>query len=224
VDIGRCFTYVFEDRDWLKKVLIGAVLMLTGIGMIPVIGYGIEVARRVVKGNPQLLPEWDEWGTRIVEGFLTMAIGFIWALPLILVSSCIWIILVPVAGVDESGTALGWVGIIASVCVGLVSLIYGLLLFLVLPAAIMRYATTGQFSAAFRIGEVIGLVRSNLSLYLMVMVVSILANIVGSLGGVVVGCGAYFTLFYAVLITYHAYGQAHRLAAGNVENEVQLSY
>ena len=80
MDIGKAFTFVFEDEDWIVKVLIGAVLALTGIGFIPIIGYGMEVARRVVRGDPQPLPAWDDWGTKIVEGLLSSVITFVWSL------------------------------------------------------------------------------------------------------------------------------------------------
>ena len=84
MDLGRAVGFVFEDEDWLKKVLIGGVLMLIPIfGQLLTIGYGLEIARRVVKGHPQPLPEWDEWGTKIIEGFMNGVIGFVWALPII---------------------------------------------------------------------------------------------------------------------------------------------
>jgi hypothetical protein len=217
MDIGRAFSYVFEDEDWVVKVLIGAVLVLTGIGFIPVIGYGLEVARRVVRGDPQPLPAWDDWGTKIVEGLVSMVISFVWSLPGIILSSCIAIILVPVSNRGGQVSALA---VVASVCVGLLVFLYSLLMALVLPAAMTHYAVTGEFGAAFRFGEVIGLVRNNLGAYLMVLVVTILGGFIGSLGTIACAIGVVFTSFYSVLVTYHAYGQAYRVAVGNVNSEL----
>lgn len=224
MDIARAFSFVFDDEEWIKKVLIGAVLALTGIGMIPIIGYGMEVARRVVNGHPQPLPEWDEWGTKIMEGFMTAVVGFIWTLPITIISSCVWVILVPILSLDESGNIAGVVTALLSVCVGFIILLYVLVLMLVLPAALTHYAVTGEFGAAFRFGEIVAMVRENLGAYLMVLLVSILASIVASLGSVVLGCGFFFTLFYSALVNSHAFGQAYRIAVGNVESEVELSY
>jgi hypothetical protein len=217
MDIGRAFSYVFEDEDWVVKVLIGAVLVLTGIGFIPVVGYGLEVARRVVRGDPQPLPEWDDWGTKIIEGLVSWVITFVWSLPGIILSACIGIIFVPASG---RGTQVSALGVFASTCVGLIVILYGLLMMWVLPAAVTRYAVTGEFGAAFRFGEVIGMVRNNLGAYLMVWVITLLAGIVGSLGLAACLIGAIFTSFYAVLVTYYAYGQAYRVAIGNVNSEL----
>jgi hypothetical protein len=217
MDIGRAFGYVFEDEDWVVKVLIGGVLMLTGIGSIPAVGYGLEVARRVVRGDPQPLPAWEDWGTKIVEGLVSMVIGFIWSLPAVILSGCIAIILVPVT---DRGGQVSALGVLGSTCVGLLVFLYSLLLMLVLPAAITHYAVTGEFGAAFRFGEVIGMVRSNLGAYLMVLVITILASFIGSLGTIACVIGVVFTSFYSTLIMYYAYGQAYRVAVGNVSSEL----
>jgi len=225
MDIGKAFGFVFEDEEWLKKVLIGAVVSLIPlVGQFLTVGYGMEVARRVVKGHPQVLPEWDDWGTKLMEGFMSNVIAFIWSLPLILIAGCIWIALIPIAGLDDSGEIVGVVGGILSLCVGLFALLYGLVLALIFPAAVTHYAATGQFGAAFRFGEIIGMVRDNLGVYLMVLVTMIIAGFVAGLGGIVVGCGALFTSFYALLMIYHAFGQAYRTAAGNVESGTEFAY
>ena len=139
MDIGRAVMFVFEDEDWLKKVAIGGVLMLVPIfGQLLAIGYGMEIARRVVKGDPQPLPEWDDWGAKAMEGFMSMVIGFVWALPIILVAGCIGILSVPLA---ESGDEGGILFMILSLCVGLIVLVYSLLMAFVAPAAITHTGT-----------------------------------------------------------------------------------
>ena len=215
MDIGSAFSFVFDDEDWLKKVLIGAVLALTGIGFIPIIGYGLEITRRVAQGHPQPLPDWDDWGKKIIEGLLNGIITFIWALPIVLMSACISIGST-VAANNIDSDAGGIVMVVLSICVGLVMLIYGIALALFLPAAMAKYAVSGEFGAAFRVGEIVGMVRNNLGTYLMVLLIYIVAQIISSLGSIALGCGVFFTSFYAVLITYHAYGQAYRVAAGDV--------
>lgn len=223
MDIGRAVMFVFEDEDWLKKVAIGGVLMLVPIfGQLLAIGYGMEIARRVVKGDPQPLPEWDDWGAKAMEGFMSMVIGFVWALPIILVAGCIGILSVPLA---ESGDEGGILFMILSLCVGLIVLVYSLLMAFVAPAAITHYAVTGEFGAAFRFGEIFGMVRKNVGAYLMALLVTIIiAPFISSIGSIALGCGALFTSFFSILIMYHAYGQAYRTAVGNVESEAQFAY
>jgi hypothetical protein len=224
VDIGKTFTFVFDDEEWIKKVLIGALLALTGIGMIPVLGYAIELSRRVARGDEKPLPEWEEFGAMIVEGFLTLVVGFVWALPLIIIASCVWIVPFLLASIDNSGDMIAAVSSIMSICVMLISLVYGLILGLVLPAALTNYAVTGELGAAFRFGEIIGMVRNNLGTYLMVLLISIIAQMIGSLGSIILCIGVYATAFYSIVVTYHSYGQAYRIAAGNVDSSPELTY
>ena len=215
MDIGSAFSFVFDDKEWIKKVLIGAVLALTGIGFIPIIGYGLEITRRVAQGHPQPLPDWDDWGKKIIEGLLSGVISFVWALPIVLLSACVSIAST-VAANNIDSEAGGIAVMVLSICVGLIAVIYGVVMALFLPAALAKYAVSGEFGAAFRVGEIIGIVRNNLGTYLMVLLIYIVAQIVASLGSIALGCGVFFTSFYSVLVTYHAYGQAYRVAAGDV--------
>lgn len=219
MDLGRAVGFVFEDQDWLKKVLIGGVLMLIPIfGQLLAVGYGLEIARRVVKGDPQPLPEWDEWGTKLVEGLMSSVIGFVWGLPLIIVISCFSLLIVPLS---ESGDQAGVLTTLLSVCIGLVALVYGLALAFITPAAVMNYVVTGEVGAAFRFGEIFGMVKANPGAFLMVLLVSVIVTpLIGLVGSIALGCGALFTSFYGMLVMYHAYGQAYRTAAGNVEGAV----
>jgi hypothetical protein len=221
MDIGRSFSFVFEDDDWVVKVLIGAVLALTGIGFIPIMGYALEVARRVARDDPQPLPAWDDWGTKIVEGLVSWVISFVWSLPGIILSSCVSLLVVPIS---DSGGQANAIAALATVCATVFGLIYSVLLGIVLPAALTHYAVTREFAAAFRFGEVIGMVRDNLGAYLMVLVVTILAGLIAGLGTIACVIGVFITAFYAVLVTYHAYGQAYRVAAGNVGGELPPAY
>ena len=62
MDIGKSFTFVFEDNDWIVKILIAAAILLLGVFfswllLIPLIlavlllsGYGVEITRLVIRG------------------------------------------------------------------------------------------------------------------------------------------------------------------------------
>ena len=42
MDIGKSFSFVFEDKKWIEKILIGGILMLVPIlGSILMLGYGM---------------------------------------------------------------------------------------------------------------------------------------------------------------------------------------
>ncbi|PKO21777.1 MAG: hypothetical protein CVU38_12955, partial [Chloroflexi bacterium HGW-Chloroflexi-1] len=76
MDIGKSFTYMFEDPDWLRKLGIGTLVGLIGIvfspiliGFIPLLmlmGYTLDVVRNTMDGRQYPLPEWEDWGGFLV--------------------------------------------------------------------------------------------------------------------------------------------------------------
>jgi len=86
MDIGKAFTFPFEDEDWVKKLIIGAVLMIVPIANFITIGYMLRTLRNVAEGREKPLPEWDQWGDDFMKGLLVVVAGFIYSLPIVLVS------------------------------------------------------------------------------------------------------------------------------------------
>ena len=63
-NLGRAFSFMFEDKDWIQKILIGAAFLLLSmiiIGIPFVLGYLREVARRSAEGKELPLPDWDDF-------------------------------------------------------------------------------------------------------------------------------------------------------------------
>jgi hypothetical protein len=224
LDIGKAFTYVFEDQNWVVKVLIGGGLILGGIitlvGWIftfpVVLGYGVQVVRNVYAGNPQPLPEWDNWGERWIDGIKAWVVTLILAIPTIIVSI---VIQVPAnilnatsdTGVSGAGTALGLLG-------GCLNFIIGIGIALIAPIAIARYATTNSIGNAVQFGEIFATFRQNVGMYVIVALLGTLAvGFISSLGIILCFVGVFFTAFYGTLVQYNLYGQAHRQATGMMQ-------
>lgn len=219
MDIGKAFTFVFDDEDWIIKILIGAAILLVGILLgilvIPAIvagallaGYSVEITRRVIHGNPQALPEWDNWGDLLADGIKVIVIGIVYALPVIILSICLGI---PMGILAED--AEGLVSLL-SVLLSCFNFLWAIVMSLLLPAAIAFYAAADELSAAFRFGEVFAFVRDNLKTYLITFLMSWVASFVGGLGSLVCGVGLLVTSPYGWMVTGHLYGQAYLEAAG----------
>ena len=219
MDIGKAFTFVFDDEDWIVKILIAAAILLVGILLgilvIPAIvagallaGYSVEITRRVIQGDPQALPEWDNWGEMLADGIKVIVIGIVYALPVIILSVCLGI---PMGILAED--AEGLVSLL-SVLLSCLNFLWAIVMSLLLPAAIAFYAAAGELSAAFRFGEVFAFVRDNLKTYLITFLMSWVASFVGGLGSIVCGVGVLVTSPYGWMVTGHLYGQAYLEAAG----------
>src|SRR5947208_655036 len=60
-DFGRPFAFVFEDPEWVQKILLGGVFMLASVvivGVFFVYGYAARLVRNVIDGVQHPLPAW----------------------------------------------------------------------------------------------------------------------------------------------------------------------
>ena len=214
MDIGKAFGFVFEDENWIVKILVGAGILAVGLLLswliIPLVlafavlgGYEVEIVRRVIRGDMDTLPEWDNWGQLIADGLKVIVIGIVYALPAIIVSLCL---AVPAGILAEDAPGLSSALSLLSSCLGI---LWAIVVSLVLPAAIAFFVDKDDLAAAFRFGEVIAFVRDNLSTYLVTFVMAWVASIIGGLGSLLCGIGLLATVPYSYMVTGHLYGQAY---------------
>ena len=215
MDIGKAFSFVFEDEKWITKVLIGGLLVWIPIVNFAVIGYGLKTAENVARGVERPLPEWGDFGDLFMRGLYYLIIALVYSIP-ILILSCIGGLVLgaftsAASSVGDSSSSVGAAGGAALglglILFYLVVIVLSILTSLLLYPATARYVATGQMSEAFKFGEVIAMFRRSPGTWIILLLVAILASIVGSLGGIACGVGALFTLFYARLIDGHALGQ-----------------
>jgi hypothetical protein len=224
MDIGKSFTFVFEDEDWIVKVLIGAAILLVGVLfswvlLIPIIlaflllgGYGVEITRRVIRGDARTLPDWNDWGALISDGLKLFVIVLVYALPFIIISACLG---VPV-GILSGGTsraAQAWSSLFGTV-LGILNFLWAIAVSILVPAAVGFFVDHGDLAAAFRFGEVFAFVREHFANYLITFLISWVAQVIGSLGAIVCGVGWFVTVPYSYMVTGHLYGQAYLAAKG----------
>jgi hypothetical protein len=209
MDIGKAFSFVFEDEEWVSKVLIGGLIFLIPlIGQFAVIGYSLKVAQNVIQGNPRPLPTWSEFGDHLMRGLYAFVIQLVYALPAVILAGVFacTIISASAAASQRSEQAGAGIGLLGTCLIPLI-VILGLVSALLSYPAIGRYLATNSLSEAFKFSEVIASVRANLAPWLMLLVVVILAGFVGSLGSIACGVGLLFTYFYAQCVIGYALGQ-----------------
>ena len=159
MDIGRSFTYMFEDQDWIKKILIGGVLLFIPIVNFVVIGYFIEALKNTAEGRELPLPEWDDFGGKFMKGLMVLVIGLVYSIPAIVLWCCTFGLL-PLIGDNE--TVATMMGLVTS-CGGCLVFVWAIVVAVVCPAALIRYSVTGEFMSAFQFGELFSFIKSNFS-------------------------------------------------------------
>lgn len=210
MDIGRAFSFVFDDERWLNKVLLGGLISLIPlIGQFVVAGYGFTVTRNLLRGSERPLPEWNEFGDMLVRGLFGALIQMVYALPVALLVACFAtsVSLGAAAGGENGGGAIA--GTLA-LCLFPLMLIGIFVLSVLGYAAVGRYLATDDVGAAFQVGEVVASVRNHLTPWLMLLLLGILAGVVASLGILALGVGVLFTSFYAQCVIGHGLGQVLR--------------
>lgn len=202
MDVGKAFSFVMQDERWLTKVLVGGLLIWIPVVNFAVIGYMLKVAEQVARGSMQPLPEWNDFGDLFMRGLYGLVIQLVYLLPAFVVYF-LFFCLLAFASSGRNGGVIGLLG----VCVFPLVLFMALVGYVGAFAASARYVATNNLSEAFNFSVVIAQVRANVSLWLVLLLVVILAGIVGSLGSIACGVGALFTAFYAQCVVGHALGQ-----------------
>ena len=210
MEIGKAFSFVTEDEQWITKVLIGGLIQFVPLlGTIAVLGYSYRVALNVARGNPRPLPAWGEFGDFLGRGFMALVIQIVYLLPLIVLYGVFLFLTVAGAAAAEDSEAVAGVLGLLSLCLIPLQLVVALVCVFASLAAIMRYLATDSLGEAFKFGEVIATLRNHIGSFLMILVVGILAGLAAGLLGVIAcGIGVLFTGFYAQCVIGHAIGQA----------------
>lgn len=211
MDIGRSFTYMFEDQDWVKKILIGGVINFIPIVNFASSGYFIEALRNTAEGRELPLPEWDNFGGKFVKGLMAFIAGFLYVLPIMLVIGIAVGLSAAITAAAPDSDAATTVASICPMIGNCLSLVYMLLLLLILPAATIRYALTGQFGAFFRFGEILAFIKANIGGYIIALLVALVAGLIAEMvGGIACIIGIFFTLMWAMLVGANLLGNLAR--------------
>ncbi|MEW6504016.1 MAG: DUF4013 domain-containing protein [Chloroflexota bacterium] len=213
MDFGLAFSYVFQDKDWLRKVGIVALISLIPIlGQLVLIGWSLNITKRVIDRHPEPLPEVD-FGSDLGRGFSAFVIGFVYSLPITLFALVFAIL--DSATYQSSSDAVFTMVTIVSLCFSLFAFVYGIAMAIVLPAAYGNYVAKGNLGAGFALGEVFGLVRANIGAYLIVLLGSFVSGLIAPLGTILCIVGVVLTYTYTVAVMGHFYGQAYNAATQN---------
>jgi hypothetical protein len=218
MNYGFAFTFQFKDDEWIKKFAIAAIFILIPIlGPLFLAGWGLELTRRVIDSDPEPLPPWNDFGNYIVKGIQLIVIGFVYALPIILVQACTQTLYI--AGTENLGNDDAFVALslFVQTCLGCLTFLYSIFIGLFAPAAIGHFAAEGSFGAAFKVGEIFQILKSGFAGYLIVLLASFVMPFVVLFGLMFCLIGVLFTAPYAITATQYLIGEAYRAGKADLD-------
>ena len=214
MDIGRSFTYMFDDEKWVQKLAIGGLLVLASIiplvnifTLLVMMGYSLRLLKNVAEGSETPLPDWDDWGGDWVKGLMIFLASLIYSLPILLLTG--------LGALVEAMVGYGNGSEVAGICAAgasCLSGLWGLALGIVLPAAMIKYAEKEEFGAFFRFGEIFRLIGDNLGNYVIAVLLGVVAQFVAGFGVIACVIGVFFTAFWSTLVSSHLLGQVAQTA------------
>jgi hypothetical protein len=166
---------MFKDKDWISKILIGALVGIVPILNFATTGYAVQTTRNI-RDDQSPLPGWSgNVGKFFMEGLKLFVIGILYSIPIGILAA----IMIPLFASDSGAAkALG-------VLIGLVELVLALLLIFWFQGIIVNFANVGTIGSGFQLGKIWGIVRQNMGRMLVTLGVAILAGIlVGIVGGI----------------------------------------
>ncbi len=209
MDVGRSISYVFQDPQWLKKIVIGGLLSIIPIfGTFVTIGYWIRVAQGVANGYELPLPEWDDFGGDFIRGLKAFVALIVWAIPLIILFTC-GAIPFSLAGNSSNG-AVSAFGVLFGVGFYGIATLCSLALAFVAPVIVGRVVMQNSVNAAFDFSTIINESRANAVPLLIIVGMTLVLRFVAGFGIILCFVGIFFTWFLSYVMLSHLYGQLWR--------------
>ena len=202
MDYTGSVSYVAQDKDWVKKIGMGALMALLSMVLVggwALTGWAMEAFRRVVRGADEKLPGWDDLGGYIGAGLKHTVVTLVWSLPMIVL-----VVILSLAGLaafssstimSDSTVSLGtgeaaFAGI--GVLIWLVAFVYGLAVSFLGLGAFVIIAQTGDLGQALNPVNAWNVLSRDLGKWLvsglMLLVGSFILSTIGSL---LCGIGAF---------------------------------
>ena len=230
MDVNKAFRFMFDDKQWISKLLIGAVMSVLSFLIIPAFilqGYLVKIVRQVMDGNDSELPEWMDYGKLVRDGFFVTIGQLIWALPFILLMLIVGLVTGGLGSVvDSSGDMVAAATTGAGLLMACLVLLTVIAFLFLTPALLIQYARADEFGAPFRFSAIFDIIRDHMADILIAFLVAVVAVLaISVVSGIVaiVPCLGWIAAVliglamgpYIQFVTGHLYGQiAAKLPGG----------
>jgi hypothetical protein len=202
-----------RDPEIYKKLLIGSLLVLVGVGFIPLAGWRLEHIRRNIREEDPFLPEWDDFGKYIMDGLKLLAFNLIWYSPIVLLVIVVAVAVIVISGRVASEEDLAIAIVVLNFCS------IGLTFIYILPALLLSIPAYGILAESGSVSEAINpknayrILRGDIGGFLVAGLIAALAtSILTSLGTLLCFIGVYPAYAVSYGISGQLYGKAFKQA------------
>jgi len=236
MNIEKSFQFPFEDKEWVSKLGLGALITLVPLLNFAWSGYLVGIIRNVMNHVPEPLPTWDDLGKKFSDGLILFAAGLVYASPVILLVGlplsfiAFSSLLSGNRNMEDLARALAGAG--GALFYGLLCLfiLYGIALSIIYPAILVVFSREGTFASCFKLREVLGLISKNTGPFFTAWGISLVGGLavslviglfnftiglipcIGWIASLVVSLGSGV---YALAVYVHLFGQFGMIALGN---------
>lgn len=190
MNIEKAFRFPFEDKQWISKLGLGAIVTIVPILNFAWSGYLVDILRNMMNNTAEPLPAWDNLEKKFSDGLILFAASLVYASP-ILILMCLPLSIMAFSGLfsgngnmDDFGRAIsGAGGVLFSGLLCLVFL-YAIALSVIYPAVLVLFSREGTFASCFKLREAFDMISRNAGPFFTAWGLSL----VGGLGvGLVIG-------------------------------------
>jgi len=208
MDYVGSVTYVAQDKDWLKKIGMGALMALLSIVLVgswALTGWAMEAFRRVARGAEEKLPDWDDFGGYIGQGLKFFVVTLVWSLPMIVIIAVLAGIAAAAAATVRSGEA-AMMGV--TLIIWLVAIVYSLAVSFLGIGAFVIIAQTGDLGQALNPMNAWNVLNRDLGKWIVSGLVLLLGSFVlSSIGSLLCGVGAFIATPWIYAMSGNLLGQ-----------------
>ena len=240
MNIGKSFSFPFEDKQWISKLGLGAVITLVPILNFAWTGYIVQLTRNVMDNQQEPLPTWDDIGKKLTDGIILALASLVYSLPMLIVICLpLSIMLVPALmsgnrDMQDISNAIAGVGSALFLCLLCVFVVYTLALSVIYPAILIVFSREGTFASCFKFREVFDLIGKNTSAFFTAWIVGIAAGFgvglvagfaqlvlgfilcIGQIVSIILALGV---AVYTSVVYTHLFGQFGLIAFGQNQNQ-----
>ncbi len=213
MNYSRAFTFVFEDKNWLSKILIaGLISLIPIVGQLYLMGWTVEIVRRVKAGRTDVLPT-THFTYFLTLGLKLFVVALIYSIPVIILSAIMQLFTSSAGNADSDFFTVFFAGL--GCLGGLLSLVINIAIAMLGIYGTIKLAETDQIKACLDFQDAFNCIKNNIAAFIIVELLAIVAGLIQG-AGLIICIGIIFTIPYGTAITAHLIGQLwDNLKAGN---------